>query len=227
MASALIAQAAFAAEMGRFDEARALIGRAKELLEEVALTVWLAGPVAQFAGWIELLAGDPAGAEVELRRGYDKLTEIGELSWLSTTAVLLAEAVCAQGRDEEAEELTIASEESADTEDAYSHAFLRCVRAKVLARRGDTKASEQLARESVALADTTDFPDLRWHTRIGHAGILRLAGREDEAKAVLGEAIDIAEEKGSLVGARRARDLLTKAGEASAAEGTEDRKSRA
>ncbi len=226
-ASALIAQATFEAEMGRFDEARTLLGRAKELLEEVALTVWVAGPLAQFAGWVELLAGDPARAELELRRGYDKLTEIGELSWRSTTLALLAEVVCAQGRDEEAEGLTVASEESADLEDVYSHALLRCVRAKILARRGDTKASDRLAREAVALADSTDFPDLRWLTRIGHAGILLLGRRDEEARTVLDEAIEIAEEKGSLVGARRARDLLAKAGEASAAKGIKDRKSRA
>jgi tetratricopeptide (TPR) repeat protein len=221
-ASALIAQAIFEAGVGRFDEARARIGRAKGLLEEVALTVWLAGPLAQFAGWIELLAGDPVGAERELRWGYDKLTEIGELSWLSTTTVLLAEAVCAQGRDDEAENLTIASEESADPEDVYSHALLRCVRAKVLARRGDAKASELLARESVALADKTDFPDLRWHTRIGHAGVLRLAGQGEEAKSILGEAIEIAEQKGNLVAAQRARDLLEQVGKADRARGAED-----
>ena len=226
-ASALIAQATFEAEMGRFDEARTLIGRAKELLEEIALTVWLAGPVAQFAGWVEFLAGDLAGAERELRRGFDKFTEIGELSWLSTTAALLAEVVCEQGRDEEAEELTIASEESADPEDVYSHALLRSVRAKVLARRADTEASERLARESVALADTTDFPALRWHTRVGHAGILLQAGRVADAEAVVGEAIEIAEKKGSLVAARRARDLLAQVAEEGRVEGPEDHKSRA
>ena len=225
-ASALIAQATFEAEMGRFDEARALIGRAKELLEEVALTVWLAGPVAQFAGWVELLAGDPAGAERELRRGYDKLTEIGELSWLSTTTALLAEVVCAQGRDDEAEELTVASEESADPR--------TCTRTRCCAASGRGprparrhEASERLARESVALADRPIFPSLRWHTRIGHAGILRLAGEGDRAEAVLREAIEIAEEKGSLVAASRARDLLAPAGETSPVEGAEDRKSHA
>jgi AAA ATPase domain/Adenylate and Guanylate cyclase catalytic domain len=211
-ASALTARAAFEAGQGRFDEARALIGRAKALLEEVALTVWLAGPVAQFAGWIELLAGDSAAAERELRWGYDKLKEIGELSWLSTTAALLAEAVYLVGRAEEAEELTAASEESAGAEDRYSHALLRSVRARILLGRGEAEAAESLARESVALADETDFFDLRWHARMGHAEVLRSAGRNQEAEAVLGEAAEIAERKGNLVGARRARALLEQAG---------------
>jgi class 3 adenylate cyclase/tetratricopeptide (TPR) repeat protein len=211
-AGALIAQAAFEAGLARFDEARVLIGRAKVLLEEIALTVWLAGPLAQFAGWVELLAGDPIGAERELRWGYDKLKEIGELSWLSTTAALLAEAVHARGRCDEAEELMRASEESADAEDAYSHALIRSARAKILARRGDAATAEKLARESVALADGTDFLDLRWHTRVGRAEVLRLAGHHNEARAVLGEAIEIAEQKGNLVARQSARKLLDRTG---------------
>ena len=61
MAGVCTAQAMFLAGLGRFDESRMLMAQAKSLLGEPALTVWLAGPVAQFAGWIELLAGDPAG----------------------------------------------------------------------------------------------------------------------------------------------------------------------
>ncbi len=212
-ASALLAEAAFGACQGRFDEARTLVGRARALLEEVALTVWLAGPLAQFAGWIELMAGDPTAAERELRWGYDKLKEIGELSWLSTTAALLAEAVYLVGRADEAEELTRASEDSASAEDRYSHALLRVVRARVLAGRGDTPAAERLARESVALADETDFLDLRWHTRIGLADVLQSSGEQTEAaRGVLAEAVEIAERKGNLVAARRTRDLLEHAG---------------
>ena len=48
-----------------------LLERARALLEEVALPVWLAGPLAQVAGWVELLAGEPAarraGAAPRLR----------------------------------------------------------------------------------------------------------------------------------------------------------------
>ena len=83
-----------------------LVARARALLQEVALTVWLGGPLAQFAGWVELWAGDPERAERELRQGYEALSEIGEASWLSTVAAILAESVYAQGREAEAEELT-------------------------------------------------------------------------------------------------------------------------
>ena len=151
-ASALIAQAVFEAERCRFDEARALIADAKALLEEVALTMWLAGPTAQFAGWVELLANEPAAAERELRWGHDKLEEIGELSWLSTTDALLAEALCEQGRSEEAEALALAGEESADAQDSYSHALVRGVRAKLLAQRGEADEARAAFEDAAAVA---------------------------------------------------------------------------
>ena len=44
MASALVAQAVLEADTGRVDDARRDIARAKALLEEVALALWLAGP---------------------------------------------------------------------------------------------------------------------------------------------------------------------------------------
>ena len=52
--SCLMAQAVFDAGLGHVAEARRLVAQARALLEEVALTVWLAGPLAQFAGWVEL-----------------------------------------------------------------------------------------------------------------------------------------------------------------------------
>jgi hypothetical protein len=203
VASALIAEALFEAGLGRFAAARELIGRAKALLAEVALTPWLAGPLAQFAGWTELLAGNPVAAGRELRWGYDTLHDIGELSWLSTLTAILAEALYAQGRDDEAEALASESEDSAGAHDAYSRALAGSIRAKILARRGDGAAAGWLAREAVALADTTDFAHLRWHVRLSHEEVLRLGG--GDGRALLEEAVRIAERKGCLVGAERAR----------------------
>jgi predicted ATPase/class 3 adenylate cyclase len=208
VSSAFAAKAAFEAGLGRFTEARELVAQAKALLREVALTVWLAGPIAQFAGWVELLAGDPAAAERELRSGYEKLGEIGELAWLSTVSAILAESVYAQERYDEAEQLTHQSEDASGTDDAYSQALLRSVRAKALARRGQKAEAERLAWEAVAFADTTDFLHLRWHSLMSQAEVLQLAGRGETARHALSKAIRLAEQKGSVVAARRARDLL-------------------
>ena len=185
-----------------------LIARARTLLEEVALSVWLAGPLTQFSGWVELMSGDAARAERELRWGYEKLHEIGEASWLSTVAAILAESVYAQGREAEAEELTRESEESAGADDAYSHALLRAVRGKILARRGGAPGAVQCASEAVRLADSTDFLHLRWHARMSNATVLQMIGNAPDAKLAAQAAMRLAGQKGSVVGVDAARTLL-------------------
>ena len=71
---------------------------------------------------VELLAGDPASAERELRRDFDELSEMGERYFLSTAAGELARAVYAQGRYAEAEELTRVAEELSADDDVTSQA---------------------------------------------------------------------------------------------------------
>jgi class 3 adenylate cyclase/tetratricopeptide (TPR) repeat protein len=208
MASALFSEAMLEANRGRFDVARELFDRARALLEEVALPVWTAGPLAQCVGWADLLEGNPAAAERELRRGYETLNAIGEVTLLSTVAGMLADAVYAQGRYEEAERFTRTSEEAAGAEDVYTHVLWRNVRAKVHAQQGQMAEALRLAREAVTLVQSTDSLHLRWHTLMSEAEVLRLAGRIEEARADLHGAILAAEQKGNLVGARLARETL-------------------
>ena len=207
VASALIAKAVFEAGLDRIDESRACIADAKALLSEAALTVWLRGPLAQFAGWAELLAGDPEAAERELRAGYDVLGEIGEVAWLSTVAAILGEAVYQQGRLDEAEELANVSESVTAPDDVYSHVTWRSVRAKVHARRSEAEAAERLAREAVELAETGDFLHLQWYALMTLAEVLQLLGNGSEAGEAAQLAVAVAERKGSVVGARTARDF--------------------
>jgi class 3 adenylate cyclase/tetratricopeptide (TPR) repeat protein len=208
MASALFSQAFLEAGLGRFDEARELFGRARALLEEVALPVWIAGPLAQCVGWAELLAGNPDTAERELRAGCETLRTIGEVTLLSTVAAMLAEAIYVQERFEEADHFTQVSEESAGPEDVYSHALWRSVRAKVLARRGEMAVALLLGAEAVTRAESSDSLHLRWHALVSRAEVLGVAGRAPEAQEALREAIRLAEQKGDLVGARLARESL-------------------
>src|SRR5262249_10254285 len=136
--------------------------------------------------------------------------EIGELSWLSTIAGLLAEAVHRQGRDEEAEELAAASERSAGAEDAYSHALLRAVRAKIAARRGDGEPAVRWARSPVEPADTADFAPLRVHAGLAAAAAHWSAG--DDPGPPLREALALAEAKGSVADAARTREQIARVG---------------
>jgi tetratricopeptide (TPR) repeat protein len=208
MASALFSEAGLVAGLGRVDEAMELFGRARALLEEVALPAFIAGPLAQGMGWVQLMAGDPAAAEHELRRGYETLNAIGEVSLLSTAAAMLAEALYAQGRYEEADRFTHVSEESAGAEDVYSQVVWRSVRAKVLARRGDLTEAREVAREAADLVEASDSFHLHWHAAMSQADVLRLAGETQEAEPVLRKAIGICERKRNLVGAQLGRDAL-------------------
>ncbi len=210
MASALTAQAAFEAGLGRVEDARRSLGRAKDLLDEVALTVWLAGPYAQFAGWVELLADDTGAAERVLREGFVQLREIGEMSWFSTVAGLLGEAVLRSGRLEEAGGLAEESRDAAAPDDVYSQVVWRTVAAAVEARRGDTGNAERLAREAVDLVRRTDFLHLHWYALLGLARVLEASGSAVDAAAAADEAAEAARRKGSLVAETRARDTATR-----------------
>ena len=104
------------------------------------------------------LAGDAAAAEQSLRRGYQALEQIGERNLLSTTVALLAQALLAQQRDEEAERLAEESERLADEDDLITQRFRRSIHG--LGRwppSGRVEEAERLARQAVALSEQSDF----------------------------------------------------------------------
>jgi tetratricopeptide (TPR) repeat protein len=208
VATALFSRAVFEAGLGHVEEARGLLARARTMLEDVALSVWIAGPLAQFGGWSELLAGDPAAAERVCREGADTLQEIGEVSWLSSLLGILAEAVYVQGRYDEVRELLDRCREAGAEDDIYSSILLLSIEAKVLARRGDADEADALARSAVKLAESTDFAHLRWHALGSLAEVLETSGRSDAATAALEEAVGLAEAKGYVVGVERGRARL-------------------
>jgi tetratricopeptide (TPR) repeat protein len=157
---------------------------------------------------VELLADNPAAAERELRWGYETLRSAGEMAWLSTLVAILAEAVYGQGRYDEAEQLAMASRDSAGSEDAYSQVLWRGVQAKVLARRGSPEEAERLVRASVALAESTDSSELQAAALTNLAEVLGVAGRPGEADAIVARAVTLFERKGNVVAARRVRGLV-------------------
>jgi tetratricopeptide (TPR) repeat protein len=213
MSTVLFVQAELEAGLGRFEAAREHIAQAKALLQDVAATVWMAGPLAQFTGLVELWADDPVAAERELRWGYEELSKINEGAWLPTVVDILAEAVYAQGRLDETERLTKVSEQIAGTEDLYSQVMRRAIRAKVLARRGQVEEAERLGRESVNLASETDFLQLRGRAWMSLAEVLKLADRAGEAAAAAEEAERLFELKGYPAGVERARGVLERSGD--------------
>jgi class 3 adenylate cyclase/tetratricopeptide (TPR) repeat protein len=207
MATALFTRAKFEAMAGRLEEARPRIEEARTMLEDVALTVWLAGPLSQMSAWVKLYSGDAAGAEEELRWAVETLEQIGELAWLPTVAGILAEALYAQGRLDDAAAAVAQGQASASPDDAYSQGILKAVQAKVDARAGRAETAETLAREAVAAVAETDFLFLQAFTAAALGEVLAVIGRPEEAAAALDEAVALAERKGHAVGVEQAQAM--------------------
>jgi class 3 adenylate cyclase/tetratricopeptide (TPR) repeat protein len=195
------------ARLGRFDEARALTRRSEAILRDLGLSLHLAG-LHQYSAGIELLAGDPAAAEHELRAGLDEYERMGERTRLSTTAALLAVALHELGRDHEAHECTIMSEESAPQDDRASQVFWREARAQILARRGEVGAALSLAREAVELAAETDFLWMHGDALVALAEVQHVAASPDESLEAAERALTLYEAKGDLVSAGKTREFL-------------------
>jgi hypothetical protein len=132
--------------------------------------------------------------------------EIGELAWMSTVAAILAEALWAQGRDEEAETFILVSEEGAGSEDVYSQGMLGSVRAKVMARRGEAvQPNGWVVPRGHRRTHRLPLPSgLHAHeSRRGPAA--RRRGRTGRGRDRRGLAV--CEQKGFLVGVERIRKL--------------------
>jgi ATP/maltotriose-dependent transcriptional regulator MalT len=190
---------------GRFAEGRAWISECRALCEEFGLER-ASGWVPGFAGCVELLAGDAAAAADEFRRGYAALRSTGETAVLATAAALLAQALERQGRLDEAEQLMVENEGTVGAGDLVSQIYWRQVRARVRAARGDRVDAERLAREAVALAETSDMLAVHGAALVDLARVLD--PESGERARAFGLAIELFERKGDLVEAERARAAL-------------------
>jgi hypothetical protein len=77
----------------------------------------------------------------------------------------------------------------------------------VLARRGEFDPAQRLAEEAVALAETTDYLDLRGDALMDRAEVQGLAGDLSAAASSAAAALALYERKGNMVSAERARDF--------------------
>ncbi len=79
------------------------------------------------------------------------------------------------------------------------------------AASGRHAEAEELARAAVAVVEETDLLDLHGDALAELAEVLRLAGREAEAREHAGNALELYLRKGNDVAADRARALLASA----------------
>jgi DNA-binding SARP family transcriptional activator len=179
---------------GEFDEARDLLAQGNAVLGELGR---MQSIVPFHEAGVELLAGRPEEAERRLRPGYEQLEAMGERALLPTVGAILAQALAEQGADEEAERLCLRAEQDTAAEDLVTRAMCLGVRARVLARRGELREAEALARDAIALAESTDLLIDQGDAQLALADVLANAARAAEANAARAAALQRYERKGA------------------------------
>jgi ketosteroid isomerase-like protein len=204
-AIALRCQAVLEAVRGRFDPARAILETARVTLHELGLS-WELQELAIHAGLVELLAGDPAAASVQLQSARDGFTTLGVDVGAAQAAALLARALVEQDRDDEAIEQTRFAEQHAGGDLKTTIAWCGA-RAEALARRGSGVEALALARRAVDLAEPTDALPDKADASLALARVSRTLGRADESRAAAARARELYQAKDHSVGVARATEL--------------------
>ena len=191
---------------GAFEAANAWRTHQRELGQEL-----MYARTASCAWDVCFWAQDWARGEAVLREAYEMFERMGRSAHLSSIAGHLGVAALRQGDLDEAERLSVVSEELGSSDDRYNEAGWRQLRANVLVARGDVEPAETLAREAVEIAadvGVLDDAGLAW---LDLAEILRAAGKQD-AGAAAAQALALFERKGNLVGVGWARAFLDASG---------------
>jgi len=192
-----------------FELAGDFLARANETLDEIG---GLAASVSHHEAVVRMLAGRPELAEAPLRAGLERLGPMTDSGLLATTTAMLAQAVFAQGRRREADELCQAAAASVGRDDILTQTIWRSVRAKVLAYEGRCDEALALARDALALIEETDLLSHRGDAMLDLAEVLDACSRPRESRGAVQEALALYERKGNKAAARRARALLEAAG---------------
>jgi len=192
---------------GNFERARMLYRQSRASFEEFGYLL-LAALTSLDSSLIELLAGDLAAAESELRADYRRLDEMGERNYyISTTAGLLADVLYRQDQYDESAEFAGTCERLASPDDVASQFLWRCVRGKLRARQGAIGEAQSLLSAATALIETSDQLDLQGNGLLDFAEVRELAGAPADAAVLSEQAAVLFERKGNVVSARRARQL--------------------
>lgn len=197
------------AMIGDYETARANVQSARLVLRDLGQGVRAASSSFD-VGAVEMLAGNAAGVEREIRPDCEMLQGLGETYFLSTMAAMLARALLQQGRDDEALAWIETAERSSAEDDVDAQVSWRCVRALILARKGALEGAEALVRKGLELAAQTETLSLRAATLADLATVLSHAKRPREAREFLAEAIAAYAAKGDTSSVARAQRFLEK-----------------
>jgi class 3 adenylate cyclase/tetratricopeptide (TPR) repeat protein len=192
---------------GAFGTARELYGRGQAIAHELGSGI-VSDSSSIDSSRVELLAGDLAAVERELRRDYEALAAIDETYFRSTIAAYLAQVLWLTGDADGALVFSEVAEQIGDADDILTQVPWRSVRAKVLASRGEVESARRLATEAVELAAGTSQIHLRAEALVELADVLEAIGDGESSGPPLREALTLFEQKGDVVSAGRLRERM-------------------
>jgi tetratricopeptide (TPR) repeat protein len=178
--------AALLTMLGRSDEAREIAQDASRRLRDLADEY----SAELLPAFVATMAGDHEAAARSLRIVCDRLEKQGNRNVLSTEAPELGRSLCMLQRYDEAEPLAQLGRELGYEEDAATQMLWRQVQALVWSHRGRHEEAEGLAREALAIAEGTDALNWQGDALCDLAEVLQRAGREQEAAAILDQALE-------------------------------------
>ena len=198
-------QAVLVAMRGEFDRARKLYTEGKAIIDELGRPVTSAFAVQ--GGWyVEMLARDFGRAEELTRAEVERLVDADSLALLDITGDMLALALCAQGRFEEADGLARRTEGgNYHLDDINAQTVWRRVRARNLSARGEHREAIRFARDAEVFFAGTDALIDHGETLLDLAEVLRAAGDVAGAAEAADRALALYEQKENVVEAARAR----------------------
>ena len=172
---------------------------------EARLT-WALG--VSMAGYVEQIAGDLAAAERYLREACEALRAMDEQGYLASVAGWLASVLYAQGRLDDARQMTEEAQAAAMPEDIDAQVHWRLTRARLLARSGQFPTARRIADEAEALIRPTSWAMLKVQVLLARAEVDRLAGAGDQAGITLRAALRICEDQRAMSVAGKVRGAL-------------------
>ena len=186
---------------GAAERAEQYVADANAILDDLG---GLAAHVAHFEALVMLLNGRPERAEAALRADVAPLEAMRSAGTLATTTALLAEAVYAQGRVDEARELCAQTASATAPDDVFTQVLWRTVQARCLAAEARCAEAERLAREAVSLAEPTDLLSLKGDAMLALADVLRTCSQPEPGAGALRACVALYEQKGNAAAAARA-----------------------
>jgi len=188
------------------DRARAATEVSRSIYEELGMPLEVAA-ISQARAAIELVAGDPATVEADLRRDRELLARMNAFGYRVTTDTRLAQVLDALGKQAEAAHVVEQIKHEIPTTDVVGMLRVASLDVHSLVRRGLLREAEAVAREALERAATTDFAELVPVALTDLADVLAQTGRSSEARHLLTKAreLHLAKENAALAAKIEAR----------------------